>query len=181
MPTIKCLICGREKHYSPSFIKKGGGKFCSRKCYYESSKGRIPWNRDLHGWQTAEHKENFKKALIKRNKEYPTSSTQARINGSKAKVNSGKTHYRWQNGKTSINKKIRNSIKYEVWRKQVFERDNYICQKCHKHVDYLQAHHIKPFFKYPELHFNVSNGITLCLFCHALLHPQHNGKILKTT
>lgn len=32
---IKCMNCGKEKHYPPSTIKKGKGKFCSTGCAFE--------------------------------------------------------------------------------------------------------------------------------------------------
>jgi 5-methylcytosine-specific restriction endonuclease McrA len=176
---IVCDICGTKKLYPPSAVKRGGGKHCSRECYYKSHAGKETWNKGLKGWRTPEHSQNLRKAIIQRNKQCRIHPEQAKKNGMKAIPPSGEKHYRWRGGITPENRKIRNSIKYEQWRTQVFQRDNYTCQKCFKQGSYLQAHHIKPFFSNPELRLNIDNGITYCLKCHNLLHPQHNGKTLK--
>jgi hypothetical protein len=67
---------------------------------------------------------------------------------------------------TPINMKIRNSKKYSLWRKIVFQRDNYICQICGKKGGILNADHIKPFALFKEERFNIENGRTLCKSCH---------------
>ena len=79
---------------------------------------------------------------------------------------SGKNHWNWQDGKTSINEKIRNSLEYKLWRKAVFERDNYMCIWCKKEGAVVNADHIKPFAYYPKLRFAIDNGRTLCIECH---------------
>jgi len=61
---------------------------------------------------------------------------------------------------------IRGSVEYKVWRKAVFERDNYTCVNCGKRGVELNADHIKQFAYYPELRFELSNGRTLCVPCH---------------
>ncbi len=62
----------------------------------------------------------------------------------------------------------RNSREYKEWRKAVLERDNYTCAECHEIGGCLHAHHIKAWADYPELRFELSNGVTLCKECHKL-------------
>lgn len=76
-------------------------------------------------------------------------------------------------------RQIRLLIEYIVWRRLVFERDNYTCQDCEE-KGYIEAHHKKPFHKIlidnniktldeakdcQEL-WMVKNGITYCRKCH---------------
>ena|SRR3990167_6968191 len=72
----------------------------------------------------------------------------------------------WQGGKTTMHQLIRSSSQYVLWRTAVFIRDDYTCQSCGQRGGNLNADHIKPFSKYPELRFAIDNGRTLCLECH---------------
>lgn len=104
----------------------------------------------------------------------------------------GEKCYLWKGGITPITKKLRDSFRYREWRKQVFDRDNYTCQKCGtrngngKHVNF-HPHHIYPFefseiinylkdkvginrlydvaINY-ELLWNPCIGKTYCIACH---------------
>ena len=84
---------------------------------------------------------------------------------------SGKNSRWWKGGITPINRAIRTSLEYKIWRQAVFERDNYTCRFCKtrskkKKKVILNADHIKPFALFPELRFAIDNGRTLCTDCH---------------
>lgn len=75
-----------------------------------------------------------------------------------------------------------NSSRYWKWRGRVFKRDDYTCQKCGRSGKdlVLEAHHITPWFDYPEGRFELSNGETLCSDCHTLKHPWRVSKEEQT-
>jgi len=73
-------------------------------------------------------------------------------------------------------KKIRFSPEYQAWRIAVLERDEYTCQHCNQKGGQLHCHHLKSFKTYPELRFEVSNGIVLCAKCHERLHLSRYKK-----
>ncbi len=62
--------------------------------------------------------------------------------------------------------------KFARWKKEVYKRDKYACQVCGSSGE-IRAHHILSWKDYPELRFELENGITLCGDCH---HKLHKGK-----
>ncbi len=81
----------------------------------------------------------------------------------------GENHWNWKG-----NGSDRYKVEYTIWRKNVYERDNYTCQQCNKIGGKLNAHHIKEWCNYKELRFDINNGITLCLSCHKKTHNYGN-------
>lgn len=90
----------------------------------------------------------------------------------------GNKNHNWRGGITEVHQLLRKQLEYRVWRKAVFERDDWKCKKCGE-FENLRAHHIKNFSKYPELMFAIDNGITFCEDCHKLFHKIF-GKIHNT-
>lgn len=69
-------------------------------------------------------------------------------------------------------KEGRRNSRYKQWRRDVFERDDYTCQKCGKRGVKLNAHHKKPYAFYHSLRYELDNGITLCISCHKDEHRR---------
>lgn len=132
-----------------------------------AQKGCIPWNKGVVG-VCKSNSGSFEKGNAAWNKgiSMPRKSIE--------KMRAGLQHWceeqghppNWKGGISRTYKTGYYSMVYKKWREEVFERDNYTCQKCGTKHAYLTAHHIKSFAKYPELRYEVSNEITLCEDCH---------------
>lgn len=77
----------------------------------------------------------------------------------------------WKDGKSLERERARLAQELKVWRSAVYARDKYTCQHCGVKGD-IHAHHIKYWADYPDLRFEVSNGITLCAKCHGVIHGR---------
>jgi 5-methylcytosine-specific restriction endonuclease McrA len=160
--SLKCDGCGEGFYVSQSHAR--GRRFCSQSCYSDSLKTNRPLNC-LHCG-----KEFYVSRSQEAQRNRGCCSTKCRARHERPK-RSGKNCPFWRGGVSPKNRLIRESAEMKEWRKAVFERDNWTCQKCGarsakgKSV-HLHAHHVKQFAYHPELRFEVSNGVTLCRECH---------------
>lgn len=92
----------------------------------------------------------------------------------------GAKSHRWQGGKTSQNRLMRNSVCVHIWRRAVFARDDYRCLACGTRSRDLTADHILPWSLFPAFRFDVENGRTLCRPCHRAL-PTTGGPLFRLT
>lgn len=132
-----CPFCKKDFLTNCKQPKK---KFCSFSC---SSKSRPEMNLAN---------------LQKRDKEKQRLAVSSRI---------GDKHQNWKGGNSRGYKTGYYSTEYKLWRTAVFERDNYTCKDCGKDKVFITAHHIKSFAHFPELRFDLNNGLTLCEPCHS--------------
>ena len=173
------------KHHSQETKNKNRQWHFGKKQSKETIEKRVSKYRGKSTWikgkkHTQDTKRKMREAIEKRRKrDGYINSPQARIKISIAKQNitketriklskaqRGNKGNNWQGGITPINKLIRHSLKYRLWRELVFKRDNWTCQECKIRGGKLHSHHIKSFSKYPKLRFDINNGKTLCIECH---------------
>ena len=88
---------------------------------------------------------------------------------------------RWKGGKGS---RPQGRVEYRAWREGVIAVYGHRCLVCGKTPIVgrdLQAHHLKSWKEYPNLRYDVSNGITVCSSCHPRLHSQRrvNGRFAR--
>jgi len=134
-------------------------------------KGQIAWNKGIKGFGkefgfqkghgyigggSAKGKRNsiiteFKKGIIPWNKG---------IHGVMKAWNKGL-------GKQTTTERQKEMVtwQYLEWRKKVFQKDDWTCQKCKKRGGKLIADHIKMWCLFPELRYDLNNGQTLCKEC----------------
>lgn len=94
----------------------------------------------------------------------------------------GKENPNWKGGHDSEVQRARKDNRYAIWRKSIFERDNYTCQKCGIRGGSLHAHHIKDWASNKALRFDIENGLTVCVPCHRKIHGHYipdNGIVTK--
>lgn len=155
----KCALCGKNVWIMPWKQKRFKNFFCSREHQTEfAKKNAFSLNCVVCG------KKFYCQPCQVRYRNRKTCSV-----GCRSKLLGIRAEERHRSGvytKHQIDRCLRYSKKANNWRVAVFKRDNYTCQKCKVRGGYLEAHHIKPFAHFPELRFDLNNGITLCRKCH---------------
>lgn len=123
-----------------------------------ANKGQISWIKGKH--QSSEHILNRVQSRIK--------------NGGYSNQPSGENHYLWISDRSKVvGVQDRNNPEYKQWRKSVLNRDGWKCRISDQNCSgKLIAHHILSWSQFPELHYKINNGITLC---HAH-HPRKRAE-----
>lgn len=89
----------------------------------------------------------------------------------------GETHPNWNPDLTDEVRRSKRQLhlsEQKEWRTSVYDKDGFACQKCHDDKGgNLNAHHILPWSKFPEVRFDVDNGITFCRTCHHKYHSAY--------
>jgi hypothetical protein len=182
--TIICKYCGNPSLKWPYEVRRGTAKYCSHLCCFNDNppseesikkgieKARETFRKNGHPLagrhKSKESVEKMRKALIGRTR---TEEHKKNISiGLKGKM-AGSKHPQWKGGVVKGSRKTRRSTEYRNWRKAVFERDNYTCQKCGDNIGgNLNAHHVIYFYKDKTKRMLIENGITLCKKCHTKEH-----------
>lgn len=161
-----CKNCGEDFETFPS--RKA--VYCSKDCQNEGLKKNTGWK----------HKDE---SILKMVKSYNKNSVKTQFKGGhntikgaeKGWFKKGVKPWNDQGGKRTLSQILKDDVRWKKWRKAVFERDNYTCQnkECNQRGGELHPHHIKHKVDYPELAFELNNGLTLCVDCHK---EKHYGK-----
>lgn len=114
-------------------------KYCSRKCFADKRTG------------------------IFRSKEIKLKISKARKG-----QHAGANHHGWIKDRNLVKgRQNRNNPAYKQWRIFIWNRDKYTCLLKDKYCcGKIEAHHILKWSEYPDLRYQINNGITLCHFHH---------------
>ena len=181
--------CGTEVNVRGNSLKSGRTKSCG--CYMKQRIKEIHKNKVVS-------KETRRKIGVKNTGKRCSEETKKKLSAihkgrvvskeTKKKMSEackGEKNHNWKGGITPLCGKVRDSDKYNEWRKKVFKRDKFQCQLCGNKVGgKLIAHH-KILFSYIMGYYKVdtfekamdckvlwdlNNGITLCVGCHKKAH-----------
>jgi endogenous inhibitor of DNA gyrase (YacG/DUF329 family) len=166
---ISTHVCVGCKKTFTDYASNGKRTYCSKQCKIKNQ--IIPKGKNSPRWNSTLTKckncgQNFYRWKSNKNKKYCSKKCYSEdLSGKYPKNLKGKrgikprTYHLRKRGK-------RGSVFDREWRIAVFERDNYICQRCNIRGGRLQAHHKKPYKEYPDLRYDLNNGETLCIDCH---------------
>jgi len=74
------------------------------------------------------------------------------------------------------NRYVSSKENVRLWRKQVYEKNDYTCQTCGVVGGDLNAHHLNGWHWFEEGRFDIENGVTLCVGCHKQFHFKYGNK-----
>jgi len=139
----------------------------TKKRISDSKLGKPSWNKGMT--MSLEHRKKLSLAHIGKKLSVETRKKLS-------DVKRGENGPGWKGGITSENKLFRTRFEAIEWRKLVFERDNYTCQKTGLRGVTLHAHHILNFATHPDIRFDINNGVTLSAESHSEFHRIYGNR-----
>lgn len=164
---VSCPTCEKERDISKAMYRLIERGICSGNCKSCSLKG----NQYLLGHKASEEtklKMSLAKLGKKKTKEHAENISKG-LKGREVPWQIGSNNYRWIEDRTQLKDdyKDRGGQLHREWSKQVKNRDMWKCKINNDECNgKLEAHHILSWAKFPELRYNIDNGITLCKYHH---------------
>ena len=158
-----CGVCG-DIFLSLTCKKQ---KFCSIECYREYRRGLGLSKRGRYESVKCKYCGEYFEVLICLHRQF--CSNKCKANWQKYNL-CGNNNPNWQGGKKPFSSRIKQTKRWKEWREAVFEQDVYTCQVCGQKGKWIEPHHLKSKQAYPELVFQVENGVALCKECHRRIH-----------
>lgn len=125
---------------------------------------------------TEEHKRRISESATGRK----LSEETKRKVGESSKLRVGKNHWHWMEDRSKLKQSINRfgNSAHREWSRNVKNRDGWKCRMnngdcCGR----MESHHILGFLEYPELRYDLNNGITLCHFHH----PRKVAEVARLT
>src|SRR3990167_10895244 len=172
----KCKFCGNDFDIQSSILKRvGRGNYCSKPCFDKSRLGQIGFNKGKKFPQNSGEKNSNWKGGWKNNlpkcldcKIGLKNMYAKRCAKCHSASIAGKNHYLWIEDRNLLKKSdTRRTTAYSEWRINVYKRDKFKCRIADNNCKgRIEAHHILSWKNYPELRYEINNGITLCRFHH---------------
>lgn len=153
---ISCKQCGRDFGVQP--YRKDTALFCSHSCVASFNMT----GEKHHQWKGGKPKCEVCEIKL---------SNYNNKRCAEHAVLTGERNGLWVADRTKLKKyegsEEKRSPAYKAWRKSVCDRDKWPCRIADNNCDgRLEVHHILPWSKFPELRYEVNNGISLCHFHH---------------
>ena len=111
-------------------------------------------------WLGKKFSEEHKRKISEARKGFKMSKEQRKI---LSELKKGSNHPNWKGGVKLENQRFRVTREYRNFLKKVLDRDKHFCKINNKDCKgIIEVHHILNCMDYPELRYNINNGITLC-------------------
>jgi len=158
---VPCVSCGKTVWRTQRTMGLYRMAFCDRGCHREYQV-RMGLKNGTSLWKRCRICGKEFVVSVSQDARFVTCGSRRCYLTAKSKENNGN----WKGGVTRKRKAVLTTARYRIWRRNVFERDDFTCCGCGRRGGALCADHIKSWAYYPDLRYEVANGRTLCVRCH---------------
>lgn len=177
----QCLICGSDFKVIPARLETA--KYCSYACLGKSKALTNSGEKHKNFVSGVVREKNCQHCgvLFQPRKKEPLSTFLNRKFCCRAHADEGGFRFTGENHPNynpDADRRKNRGHEFYTWADAVKARDGMRCMKCGATDVEVQAHHIKSWNLFPELRYDVSNGVTVCAPCHWRIHATAENENL---